>query len=318
MNAALFIAIGAGLLSALPLALAVSQPGGMFLLLLAPLPLFAIGLSQGLVAGLIAGGSLLLVATFLAGLLAALAALIFVAGPTLLLVRQALLNRPAAVGAGAGAPGGIEWYPPGHLTTWLVWIGLVWLAISLAMLATQGPGLEASVRTALEETLTASLLQADPALVAQVAERMAAIALGFGVASWLLMLALNGVLAQGLLVRFARNLRPSPDIASIELPAWIAPVLAIVLAAAFLAPGDFGFVAKNVAPLLLLPFFFAGLAVTHAFLRRTRAAGLLLFLFYLLLVLFTWPAVVVVFLGLLDQWANLRRRMTAAPGQEEE
>ena len=59
MNAALFIAIGAGLLSALPLALAVSQPGGMFLLLLAPLPLFAIGLSQGLVAGLIAGGSLL-------------------------------------------------------------------------------------------------------------------------------------------------------------------------------------------------------------------------------------------------------------------
>ena len=128
----------------------------------------------------------------------------------------------------------------------------------------------------------------------------------------------RGVLAQGLLVRFARNLRPSPDIASIELPAWMAPVLAVVLAVAFLAPGDFGFIAKNFAPLLLLPFFFAGLAVTHAFLRRTRAAGLLLFLFYLLLVLFTWPAAVVVFLGLLDQWANLRRRMAAAPGQEEE
>ena len=319
MLPALLIAVAAGALSALPLMIAASEPGGLLLLLLAPLPIFAAGLAQGVIGSAIAGGTVLLIATLLAGFLAAAGALLFLVAPTVLLVRQALLNRPAAAAGPAGGAPALEWYPPGLLVTWLLWIGLAWLAVTLALLAGEPDGMQATVRASLEQALGLSLPGLDAADIGTVAERMAGFALGFGVVSWLFMLAINGILAQGALVSFGRNLRPSPDLADIALPAWIAPALAVVLLGAFLLPGDLGFAAKNLAPLLMLPFFFSGLAVVHAYARRASAGRLLLVLFYTLLVLFSWPAAIVVFLGLFDQWANLRRRLSArTPGQEEE
>lgn len=322
MIPALLIAVAAGALSALPLIIAASEPGGLLLLLLAPLPIFAAGLAQGAIGSAIAGGTVLVIAALLAGVLAAAGALLFLVAPSVLLVRQALLNRPAAAGAAGGTAGGapaLEWYPPGLLVTWLLWIGLAWLAVTLALLAGEPGGMQAAVRASLEQALGLSLPGIDPADIGTVADRLAGFALGFGVVSWLFMLALNGCLAQGALVSFGRNLRPSPDLADIVLPGWIAPALAAVLLGAFLLPGDLGFAAKNLAPLLMLPFFFAGLAVIHAYARRASAGRLLLVLFYTLLVLFSWPAAIVVFLGLFDQWADLRRRLTArTPGQEEE
>lgn len=316
MNATLILAVGAGLLSALPLMIAVSQPGGLLLLFLAPLPLFMTGFAQGLAGAAIAGGTVLVVAGFIAGIVAAFGALLFLVGPAVLLVRQALLNRPAAVTA--GAPGGLEWYPPGLLVTWLLWIGLAWAAVTMAMLTVQSGGMQATIEAHLINALGIMLPQATAEDVAQMAASMASFALGFGIVSYLLILALNGVLAQGTVARFGRNLRPSPDIASLRLPAWIAPALAAVLLAAFFLPGDLGFVARNVAPILLLPFFFAGLAVAHAYARRARSGGFLLALFYVLLVLFTWPAAIVVLVGLFDQWADLRRRLQAVASDREE
>ncbi len=321
MNAALIVAIGAGLLSALPLMIAASQPGGLLLLFLAPLPLFLTGLSQGLIGAAIAGGTVLVVAALVASLVAALGALLFLVGPTLILVRQALLNRQASVAADgtAAGPGDIEWYPPGLLTTCLLWIGLVWVAVTLAFLLAESGGMQATIEAHLREALNVTLPNATPENVVQMAAGMASFALGFGIVSYLLLLALNGILAQGVLVRFGRNLRPSPDIADLRLPSWIAPVLAVVLLVAFLIPGDLGYVALNVAPVLLMPFFFAGLAVIHAYARRARNGGLLLALFYILLILFTWPAAFVVLVGLFDQWADLRGRLAAmGPDREDE
>lgn len=332
MNAALILAVGAGLLSALPLLIAASEPGGLLLLVLAPLPLFLAGFAQGLLGATIAGGTLLVVAGLAAGLFVAFGALLFLVGPTLLLVRQALLSRPAAVGAGAatggGAPGAgpgagaggpdLEWYPPGLLTTWLVWIGLAWLAVTLGLMLGEGLGLQTTVEGHLQRALGLTLPQATAGEVTALAASMSSFALGFGIVSYLLLLALNGALAQGALVRFGRNLRPSPDIARLRLPAWIAPALAAALVAAFLLPGDLGFIARNLAPILLVPFFFGGLAVAHAYARRARNGTLLLALFYVLLVLFTWPAAFVVLVGLFDQWADLRRRLEAAVSDREE
>ena len=321
MHVAIVIAIGAGLLSALPLMIAASQPSGLLLLFLAPLPLFLTGLAQGLVGAAIASGTVLLVAGLVAGFLAAVGALMFLVGPCLLLIRQALLNRPAAAGATAGGGTGqppVEWYPPGLLTTWLLWIGLAWLTLSLAFLFFESGNMQATIEAHLRQALTVTLPGATDADVDAMATRMAGFALGFGIVSYLLILAMNATLAQGTLVRFSRNLRPTPDIADLRLPGWLAPVLAVVLLGAFLLSGDLGFVARNLLPILLLPFFFAGLAVVHAYARRVRSGNFLLALFYVLLVLFTWPAAFVVLLGLFDQWADLRRRLDAATSEREE
>jgi hypothetical protein len=314
------LSLAAGVLSALPLLVASNEPGGLLLLLLAPLPLFGVGLAHGAMASVVAGGTVLVIAAVAAGLLAAGGALAFMVGPSVLLVRQALLNRvPAGAPAGDGGAPDLEWYPPGLLVGWLPLIGMAWLALYLAFMLGEPDGMEALVRRNLEEALGLWLTQVDPAQIAGFAERMAGYVLGIGIVGWLLVLAINGALAQGALAGFGRNLRPSPDPVDMDLPRWIAPALALALAGAFLLSGDLGFAAKNLVAVLLLPFFFAGLAVVHAFARRSKAGRPLLVLFYALLVLFNGLAAFVVLLGLFDQWANIRRRLTAAaPGQEEE
>ncbi|MEZ5866842.1 MAG: hypothetical protein R3D25_23225 [Geminicoccaceae bacterium] len=59
-----------------------------------------------------------------------------------------------------------------------------------------------------------------------------------------------------------------------------------------------------------MPFLMQGLAVVHSLAHRLPARGLALAGFYLVLILFSWPlVVVVVVLGLVEDWAHLRRRL---------
>jgi len=311
----LLMAIGAGVLSALPLMIAVAEPSGLLLVLLSPLPLFLAGLSQGVAAALIAGATTVAAIGILAGFVAAIGTVVILGAPVTLLVRLALLSRPLA-GAGNGAA--VEWYPPGLLVGWLSGIGMVWLGLAALVLSGQGEGIAAGAHADVLESLRLMVPQATDQELAQVASLVAPFAVGAGLASWLLLLAVNGALAQGVLGRFGRNRRPAPDIAAIELPRWIAWALAAALLASFVAPGDFGFLAQNLAIMLLLPFFFVGLAVVHSVTRRFKSRTAVLVAFYGVLVLFTWPAALVAGLGLIEQWAQIRRRSAAGGNAEDE
>ena len=116
------------------------------------------------------------------------------------------------------------------------------------------------------------------------------------------MLVINGVLGQGLVARFERNLRPSPDFAMLELPNWLTVLGAALLIGAILLPGTLGYFTKSAVFILALPFFLVGLSVIHVAARRISAGTLLLVLFYLLMLLFGWPAVFA--RGLLRTYAN--------------
>lgn len=143
-------------------------------------------------------------------------------------------------------------------------------------------------------------------------------ALGAGPLVWLGMLAVNGILAQGALLRLGRALRPAPDIKQLELPRWLDVAVAVVLAVALLASGDIGYVAQNLLLMLLLPYLFAGLAVAHRWIGRTGAAAPLLLVPFYLLLLLGWVAPLVVGIGLIDQVVGHRRKSAGGPDQEEE
>ena len=49
----------------------------------------------------------------------------------------------------------------------------------------------------------------------------------------------------GLVARFERNLRPSPDFAMLELPNWLTVLGAALLIGAILLPGTLGYFAKS-------------------------------------------------------------------------
>ena len=66
----------------------------------------------------------------------------------------------------------------------------------------------------------------------------------------------------------------------------------------------------ELAALLAVPYLLQGLAVVHSAADRVKARGLVLAAFYIVLLLFSWPLLVgVVLLGLLEDWAQFRRRM---------
>ncbi len=288
-------AIASGLVAALLyLSVLTGSLGALILVYLVQLPLFAAGLSLGAKAVMIAGGTATIVTIVSGGLLSGLLFFLAEALPPMLLVVQALRWRAVASETGRAAEtvsgpaafpaasNDIAWYPLGRLVLCLVGLGVI---------AGASPGAPAR-SDAMIEALTAFF----PAMA---------------VASWLVMTAINGVLAQGVLARFGLNRRPSPDIAGLTLPRWPSFVLAGALLIAALGPGDLGYLGSNLVPLLGIAYVFAGLAVLHAVLRRHAGRIFILIPAYATLLL-GWPVLVVAACGMIDQWFGLRQRFAAA------
>jgi hypothetical protein len=314
----LLLAIGGGAISALFFLSVMAGGGGALVLAyMAPLPLLMLGLGPGLSAALLGGVAATALVGLASNLLAALAFALANLLPALLVVRQALLAR-------TGADGSLEWYPPGLLVTALAGYGVALLLAAAMLTAGETGGLEGAVREALEGTLGAisqglagpGTTEADA--LAGFVDVLVPVFPALVVISWLAMTVVNGALAQGLLMRFGRNRRPPMRMAMLSLPPWAPAALAVVGLAAVLLDGGLGYLAVNAALVLLVPFFFAGLAVVHALAARRGSKPLVLVLFYLFLLLFQWVVPLVVGLGLIEQWAGLRQRFAQAGPHSED
>ncbi len=138
---------------------------------------------------------------------------------------------------------------------------------------------------------------------------------------WTLVTVLNGALAQGLLVRMERNLRPPPSYSKLVLPDWISWFLvgaaALALVGSLAGFGQLEYLGRNLVIIFAMPFFLLGLAVAHAMVRRLPMAGMLLAVLYVVLVLSSGVLFVVAGVGLIEQWVGIRRRLTA-PGKDQE
>jgi hypothetical protein len=293
-SGAILGATGAGLY----LAILSDAPGALILAYLAQLPLFAAGLWAGTVAAAVAG----VVASVLVAIVGGWATTALFAGlyaaPVVLLVRQALLARPLAAGS-------YEWYPAGLLTAWLAGLGL--LVLAAVMLFLGGPHAIATRLDAMLAPLLDRLPDEAPFAKAGVA-LFAFVVPGCVAASWMAMTAGNAILAQGVLARFGKAWRPSPDLASLSLPWWLSGLLAAAVVLALFGGGA-GFVGVNLLVTLSVPFCLAGLAVVHTAVRRSRHPQLPLVLFYVAAGLFGWPLLLTAVLGALDAPLGLRRRL---------
>ena len=312
----------AGLTSAaLYLSVVLGSPGAFLLAYLAPLPLFLAGLALGLSALLAAGAAACVIVALASGsVIAAGLYLGIEVLPIAVLVRQALLSRPVAGGAadGVGA-GALEWYPVGRLAALLVVMAAAVLVVIWLVFAGSEGGLEGTVQMFLNAGLQ-GMLQAGGAEAEEMTPAialMAALFPGIAAASWVVMIAVNGALAQGLASRFGRNLRPSPDMATLELPRVLLGALVVAAVVGLVAPDGLGYIGRNLLVVLGMAYLFAGLAVVHGFILRLTARQVLLVVVYVTMVLFGWPVLLVMLLGIVDQLFGLRRRF-AGPTQGEE
>ena len=130
-----------------------------------------------------------------------------------------------------------------------------------------------------------------------------------GVAGQRVQVTVNGALGQAAAVWAGRNLRPTPDIGALQLPVWPAAVGAAAAVAGLTLGGDLGYFLRNLAVVAAVPFFLQGVAVVHVLSRRSAGGKPMLAVFYALLVVLGWMAMVVAVLGLVEQLAGIRARL---------
>ena len=310
MQRAQLIPLGAGVVAALlHLSVTLGSPGAFMLAYFAQAPIVATGLALGFMPAAVAAAiAAVLVALGSPGVGALSLFVLTSALPVLIIVYFAIQNR---IRDGEGEDGSVEWYPVGRLLGWLTVLALVaFVAAYLVFLGAEN-GVRGATETYLRNVLGALRnVQADAAAVDQLITTMAAIFPAVAAASWLLMIVVNGVMAQKFLTASGKNLRPIPAYSEIEVPIWPA---AVVIFGALVAifGGNAGFFGINVMLIGTIPFFFIGLAVLHSISAAWPGRLFLLVGAYLFLVLLVWPAAIIALLGLIEHRVRLRERMHA-------
>ncbi|PZA12217.1 hypothetical protein DNX69_09435 [Rhodopseudomonas palustris] len=299
----ILIALAAGCASALMFASIVS--GALISLLLfylAPLPLMVAAFGWGVLAAAIGG---LVAAIGLAALVSfpyAIAFVVTIAVPACWLGHLALLARPAE--AAQSEPAALEWYPIGRLVVWMAGFAATTTMAALFTLGADGSAINDGLRNGLQRTLgPGSTPGSDAALV----DALVTIAPPAAATVAMLTLTLNLWLAAKITSASNRLGRPWPDLRTVTLPPMTLAVLSLALALSFVG-GLTSMFGKTASAALFVAYGLTGAATLHTITMASRSRLFLLSSAYALMLIFVWPAVGLVALGLGDAFLNLRQR----------
>lgn len=310
------------------LATSIGSLGTIMLTYLAPLPLFLIGLSKGGKAVGLAGGIATLAVAIAGGSLGAVLYFMACALPVSMICEKATLSR--SVGGDPANPT-IEWYPPGPLCIWLIATPVSVLLLTFLYFLARGEGLQPVVAQQVEylmefyrealgvagpdgPTGTAPGMDSNAATMAPhqlvlIEKLLTNIAPALLSIFWMLFILLNGALAQGMLSRVGHNMRPTPEMAEIELPRWLIGGFTACFLIGITLSGSLGYLGANLGAILAVPLFLSGLGVAHAAAHKTKYRFGILFMLYTVLMISRWGSLAMIILGLIDHFARLKARM---------
>jgi hypothetical protein len=316
MIAIIFMALAAGCTSALMFASIIS--GALLSLLLcylAPLPLLVAALGWGPACAAIGG---IAAAAGLAGIFGfayGAAFAITVALPAFWLGHLALLGRPIALDASShpgvsGVPAAVnddlEWYPVGRILLWIA--GFATLS-TIAALLTLGSD-AASITNMLRRGLL-RLFEPRETPLSDDAEHwvdaLVSLAPAAGVAVALMTLTLNLWLSAKITATSGQLRRPWPDLRGTTLPPMTLPALFIAIAFCFTG-GLFAMFAQIITAALMMAYALVGFAVLHLLTLPMKSRPFWLGTTYAIVVVFGWPILALVALGLADALFDIRRR----------
>ena len=311
MIATILIALAAGSASALMFASIIS--GALISLLLfylAPLPLMVTALGWGPLAATIGGIAAASGLGAMFGLPYCLAFAITVALPAWWLGHLAMLGRPvpaAAAGNGA-APAApvLEWYPVGRI---LLWIAGFAVLTTIAALLTLGSDAE-TITGALKHGLLRVLGSSDAAIGSDIEKWVDALAIVAPAAAAIVTittLTLNLWLAAKITATSGRLHRQWPDLKAAALPPMTLVAVAVALALCFIG-GLVAMLAQIATTALMMAYALTGFAVLHTLTLALKSRAFWLSCTYAVVVVFGWPALAMVALGLADAVFGFRER----------
>jgi hypothetical protein len=313
----LVIAVSLGILSTLLLSVSfIGSDGGanygsafqsLALWTLSLVPLFVSGLGFGVFSAVITVLTGAVIAAIFLSPVFGITYAVVSGVPVILIVRQALLWQEH--------DGAKFWYPTEYLLIW--WVGIcVFLTTAAMGMLYMDDGLRQGLVNGFDQVL-AQLKEIRGTSPAITAEEFVAMLPQFLGPMWGLFILLSGCLAQGLLVRFNRNIRPTPKLTEMELPKWLALAFIGTTALSIILDGSWPVIGALVI-MLETVFFLQGMAVIHVVTHRWNGRPFILGTIYILLILMLWLVLVVTILGLMENWIGFRRRFAVTTHQEED
>jgi Predicted membrane protein (DUF2232) len=312
MIAILFMALAAGCTSALMFASIIS--GALLSLLLcylAPLPLLVAALGWGplcaAIGGLAAAAGLAAMFGFAYG--AAFA--ITVALPAFWLGHLALLGRPithdaASPAVPAAVNDDLEWYPVGRILLWIAGLAMLSTVAALLTLGSDAVAITGVLRRGLLR-----LFEPHEAPLSDDAEHwvdaLVSLAPAAAVSVALMTLTLNLWLSAKITATSGQLRRPWPDLRGTTLPPMTLPALFIAIAFCFTG-GLLAILAQIATAALMMAYALVGFAVLHILTVPMKSRAFWLGTTYTVVVVFGWPILALVALGLADTLFDIRRR----------
>ena len=299
------IGIAAGCASALMFASIVS--GALISLLLfnlAPLPLMVAALGWGPLSATIGGIAAATGLGAIFGLPYCITFVLAIALPAWWLGHLALLGRPLAADTSrANDATSLEWYPVGRILLWVAVFATITTAATLLTLGSDAPTITGTMRSALasfmESAGVAPTKRGIDALVTIAPAAAAIVAM--------MTLTLNLWLAAKITATSGRLHRPWPDLKSVALPPMTLVLLFAAIALCFVG-GLLAILALVVATVLIMAYAFTGFAVLHTLTLALNNRALWLSCAYTVVIVFTWPALVIAALGVADAIFGFRQR----------
>jgi hypothetical protein len=312
MITSLLIALAAGCASALMFASIIS--GALISLLLfylAPLPLMVAALGWGpagaAIGGIVAGTGL----GAIFGMPYLMAFVLTVAIPAWWLGHLALLGRPVPAassgnGAAAIAPT-MEWYPVGRILIWCAGFAVLTTLAALLTLGTDGTTISSTLRRGLLRMIGPRNSTPADGDVDALIDALAMIAPAAAAIVAIMTLTLNLWLAAKITATSGRLHRPWPELKTAALPPMTLAALSVAIALCF-AGGLLAIIAQIVSAALLMAYALTGFAALHTLTLGIKNRVLVLCCTYAVVLVFGWPILAMVGLGLADAFFGFRQR----------
>ena len=317
MIAIVLIAIAAGAASALMFASIISGALiSLVLFYLAPLPLMVAAMGWGPLCATIGGIAAATGLGSIFGFRYCIAYAITVALPAWWLGHLALLGRPvrntnsAGNGAAPIAPA-LEWYPVGRILLWIAGFAALTTMAALFMLGTDAATITGALRRGLQRILGTSTAAATGETEQWIGALVAIAPIAAAIVA-MMTLTLNLWLAARITATSGRLHRPWPDLRSTVLPPMTLAALCVAIAFCFTG-GLLAILSQIVTAALMMAYAFTGFAVLHTLTQALKSRALWLGCTYVVVVVFTWPLLAMVVLGLADAVFGIRRRFQARP-----
>lgn len=306
------IALIAGAASALMFASIVSGALiSLVLFYLAPLPLMVASIGWGPLCASLGGIAAAMGLGALFGLPYCLAFAVTVALPAWWLGHLVLLGRQvdgatSPLATEAPAEPEIEWYPVGRILLWIAGFATLTTIAALLTLGTDAEAITGTLRRGLMRILHAADPQA-PGEADQFIDALVTIAPAAATIVSMMTLTLSLWLSAKVTATSGRLRRPWPDLMTAELPAMTLAVLCVALALCFTG-GLLAIVAQIATAALMMSYALTGFAVLHTLTLALKSRAFWLGSTYAVVVVFGWPVIAMVALGLADAVFGFRER----------